>query len=79
MNKFQAMAQAMALLNEDDLLKPGSKAYKIVRKMISDTIDSLGPDAAIVKIRDTKADLLTQIKIMRMWHLATPRRPSTKI
>lgn len=61
MNKFQAMAQIMMLLNEDGLLKPGTRVYKIVRKMISDKIDRLGPDAALAQVMDRKAHLLHQI------------------
>jgi hypothetical protein len=68
MNKFQAMAQIMTLLNEDGLLKPGSHVYKTVRKMISRKIDTLGPEAALVHVMDSKAALLAQIKILCMWH-----------
>ncbi len=61
MNKLQAMAQIMLLLNEDYALKPGSRKYKIVRKMISYKIDRLGPEGAISQIKDTKAHLLAQL------------------
>jgi len=67
------------LLNEDGLLKPGSPVYKIVRKMISDKIDRLGPEAALGQVMDRKSHLLDQIKIMNMWHKSTRRQPSTKI
>jgi hypothetical protein len=78
MNKFQAMAQIMLLLNEDDLLRPGSHVYQTVRKMISDKIDRLGPDAALEQIMDRKSHLLHQIKILDMWHKSSGRRlPST--
>ncbi len=62
MNKFQAMAQIMTLLNEDNFLKPGSHVYKLVRSMVSDKIDRLGPEGALVQVMDTKAHLLAQIK-----------------
>ncbi len=78
MNKFQAMAQIMTVLNEDALLKPGSRAYKTVRKMVSDMIDSLGPETALAQVMDRKAHLLGQIKILCMWHHSTGRRPSVK-
>jgi hypothetical protein len=75
MNKFQAMAQIMILLNEDDLLKPGSRIYKTVRKMVSDKIDRMGPEAALVQVMETKAHLLGEIKILCMWHKSSDRRP----
>ena len=78
MNKFQAMAQAMVLLNEGELVKPGSKEYKTVRRMISEMIDRMGPDAAINEIRRTKSELQTQIKIMCMWNHSTCREPATR-
>lgn len=62
MNKFQAMARIMTLLNEDGFLKPGSRAYKIVRQMVGAKIDRLGPEAALVQIMDTKAHLIAQIR-----------------
>ena len=61
MNKFQAMAHIMMLITDDRPLKPGSKEFKLVRKMVSYKIDRLGPDGAIAQIRDTKAHLLAQI------------------
>ena len=75
MNKFQAMAQIMLLLNEDGLLRPGSHVYQTVRRMISDKIDRLGPDAALVDVVDGKLQILDQIKILAMWHKSTGRRP----
>lgn len=66
MNKFQAMAVIMAILNEDGRFKPGSRKYKIVRKMISYKIDRLGPEGALVQIKDTKAHLLNQIEMMML-------------
>ena len=58
MNKVQAMARIMVLLNENGLLKPGSKVYKAVRKMASDKIDRLGPDTALLQIIEKKDQLL---------------------
>jgi len=78
MNKFQAMAQIMLLLNEDGLLRPGSHVYQTVRRMISDKIDRLGPDAALVDVVDGKLQILDQIKILAMWHKSTGRRPPPK-
>ena len=78
MNKFQAMAQIMLLLNEDGLLRPGSHVYQTVRRMISDKIDRLGPDAALVDVVDGKLQILDQIKILAMWHKSTGRRPPSK-
>ena len=78
MNKFQAMAQIMLLLNEDGLLRPGSRAYHTVRRMISDKIDRLGPDAALVNVVDEKVQLLGRIKILAMWHKSAGMFPSKK-
>lgn len=64
MNKFQAMARIMALLNEDYDLKPGSREFKLARKMISYKIDRLGPEGAMVQIEDTKAHLMAQIQVL---------------
>ena len=69
------MAQIMLLLNEDGLLRPGSHVYQTVRRMISDKIDRLGPDAALVDVVDGKLQILDQIKILAMWHKSTGRRP----
>lgn len=66
MNKFQAMIQAMMLMNEDGLLAPGSHEYAIARRMISYKIDRLGPEAALEQLRDGRAHLLAQIKMMCM-------------
>ena len=73
------MAQIMILLNQDQLLKPGSQAYKTVRKMVSDTIDRLGPEAALAQVMDKKTHLLEEIKILCMWHKSTGKRPSVKL
>jgi hypothetical protein len=75
MNKLQAMAKIMMLLNEDGLLKPGSYVYRTVRRMVSDKIDRLGPEASLVQVMDRKSHLLDQIKILCMWHKSTRRNP----
>jgi len=46
--------------------------------MISDKIDRLGPDAALVDVVDGKLQILDQIKILAMWHKSTGRRPPPK-
>jgi len=78
MNKFQAMAQIMLLLNEDGLLRPGSRVYHTVRRMVSDKIDRLGPDAALENVVDGKTQLLDRIKILAMWHKCSGGSPSKK-
>ena len=64
MNRFQAMAQAMMLLNEDALLAPGSQEFKIARRMISYKIDRLGPEAAVEQVKGNLAHLLAQVRMM---------------
>lgn len=64
MNKFQAMARIMALLNKDGQLKPGSQEYKIARNLISDKIDRLGPEAALAQVEKWRGHILDQIKMM---------------
>lgn len=62
MNKFQAMVQIMAMINEDHDLIPGSREVKLIRRVISDKIDRLGPEGALVQIMDTKSHLMAQIQ-----------------
>lgn len=64
MNKLQAMAHIMALLNEDNRLEPGSRKFQIVRKMVAFKIDRLGPEGALTQILDTRAHLLAQIEMI---------------
>ena len=71
MNRLQAMAQIMTLLNPNGDLKPGSPVYKRVREMASEKIDSLGPTAAVAYIRKDKGHLLHQIKMNNAWYKAT--------
>jgi hypothetical protein len=66
MNKFQAMARIMAILNEGGQLKPGTQEYKIARKLVSGKIDRLGPEAALAQVEKWRGHLLDQIKIMDM-------------
>lgn len=75
MNKLQAMARIMVLLNENGLLKPGSSVYKAVRKMASDEIDRLGPDAALLQITHKKGHLQDQIRMLNMWYKVAGRKP----
>lgn len=62
MNKFQAMAQIMAILCECDRLRNGSHEYKIARKLIAAKIDRMGPDAAYTKAKWNKHELLVEIE-----------------
>ena len=73
MNRFQAMAEIMMLLNPDDLLKPGSQEYRLVRKVVSAKIERLGPEAALAEVRKEKKHLLDQIRILCMWNKASGR------
>ena len=63
MNRFQAMAKIIVMLTEDGSIKPGSREYKIARKLISRKIDRLGPDAALIQVVDRKPHLLEHIKL----------------
>lgn len=74
MNRFQAMAQIMSLLNQDELLEPRSPVYKLLRRIISEKIDRLGPDAALAHVKDAKAEWLGKIKILCMWHKSTRKK-----
>ena len=62
MNRFQAMAQIMAILCEGDRIKKRSKEYKIARKLIASKIDRMGPDAAYSKAKWNKHELLVEIE-----------------
>jgi hypothetical protein len=61
MNKFQAMAQIMAILCEDGRLQKGSQKYEIARKLIEVKIDKMGPDAAYSKAKWNRHELFVQI------------------
>lgn len=58
------MATIMAMLTEQANLSPGSREYKIARKLVSRTIDRLGPDAALTQVVDRQPQLVEQIKIL---------------
>ena len=64
MNRFQAMAKIVARLTANGRLKPGSRKYKIARKLVARTIDRLGPDAALVQVVDRQSHLLEKIEIL---------------
>jgi hypothetical protein len=66
MNKFQAMARIMAILCEDGHLKPGTQAYKLARQLVSEKIDSLGPEAAFQQAKQWKGKMLDQVRIEDM-------------
>ena len=61
MNKLQAIAQAMALLNKKSRLRQGSKEYKIVKRVVADKIDRFGPEGALDDIKRNMTHLLDQI------------------
>jgi hypothetical protein len=66
MNRFQAMAQTMAMLCEGGHLKQGTAEYKLARKLIAGKIDRLGPEATIEQVEKWRGHLLDQIDIMSM-------------
>ena len=63
MNKFQAMAQIMAILCEDGDLKTGTQEYKVARKLVSSKIDNLGPETALAQAKKWKGRILDQDRI----------------
>jgi histone H3/H4 len=75
MNKLQAMAQIMSMLNHDNRLIPGSPVYKMVRRMVAEKIDRLGPEGAMAHVTQNKTQLLDQIRILCMWHRSTRKMP----
>ncbi len=66
MNKFQAMAQVMAIFCEDGQLKPGTREYKVARKLVSEKIDSLGPEAALKQAERWKGKMFDEIRLEDM-------------
>ena len=66
MNRFQAMAQIMAILCENNRLKPGTQEYKVARKIVSRKIEQLGPDAAFEQAVRWKGHILNQVRIEDM-------------
>ena len=61
MNRFQAMAQCMAILGDGGHLKPGTRKYKIARELIAAKIDMIGPTATLNQVRTWKGHLLDEI------------------
>jgi hypothetical protein len=66
MNRFQAMAQIMAILCEEGSLTPGTPAYKVARKMVARKIDDLGPDAAFEQATRWKGRILDEVRLEDM-------------
>ena len=64
MNRLQVIAKIMAVLAEDCGIKPGSREYKIAKRIISRKIERMGPDGAFVQIIDHKDDLLKQVDMI---------------
>lgn len=75
MNKLQATARIMILLNHDGLLKPGGTVYGKVRRMVTDLIDRLGPDAALDYVTAKRPHFLDQIRLLGMWHRSVRKHP----
>ena len=63
MNRFQATAEIMAILREKGRLQPGTQEYKLARKIVSNKIDTLGPDAALKQAIALKAKFLEQKRV----------------
>lgn len=75
MNKLQATARIMLLLDHNGLLKPGGTVYHKVRQMVTDLIDRLGPDAALDYVTAKRTHFLDQIRLLSMWHKSTRKHP----
>ena len=71
MNRLQAMARIMSLLNHEHRLQPGSPVYKRVRRMVAHKIDLLGPEGALAYVTENRTSLLDQIRVLCMWHRST--------
>lgn len=76
MNKFQAMAEIMHLLNQEGCLKPGTLAYRIVRQKVAERIDRIGPEAALLNVIDRRPRIVEQIKRLTRRTRSTTARPS---
>ena len=63
MNKFQAMAQIMAILCEDGHLQPGTQEYKVTRKLVTSKIENLGSKAALEQAKRLKGKFLEQDRV----------------
>lgn len=64
MNRFQAMAEIMAMLTREGSIRPGSRRYKLARKMVARTIDRLGPDTALIQVVDRMPHLMQRLEIL---------------
>jgi hypothetical protein len=63
MNRFQAMAQIMAVICENSRLQPGTREYRATRKIVSRKIDQLGPKAALEQAIKWKGHILDQARV----------------
>lgn len=66
MDKSDAFAQAMAILNEVDILILGTHEYKVATRWVSSMIDKRGPEEALEQIKDAKLYLSDRIYQMSM-------------
>lgn len=64
MDRSDAMAEIMTILNETGRLIPGDRPFRIVTDYIEFKIDRLGPEKAIQDVMNTKDHLVAQIKQM---------------
>jgi hypothetical protein len=78
MNRFQAMAQIMAILTNDGRLKQGSREYKLARNLVSRMIERLGPDEALASIKSKKEDFLNHIEVLGSFNEFGSKIPETK-
>ena len=65
-DKSDAYAQAMAILNEVDILILGTHEYKVATKWVSTVIDKRGPEEALEQIKYATLYLSGQIYQMSM-------------
>ena len=66
MDRSDAMAEIMTILNEAGRLIPGDRPFRIVTDYIEFKIDRLGPEKAIQDVMSTKDHLVAQIEQMTM-------------
>ncbi|MGD8703168.1 MAG: hypothetical protein PVG51_18760 [Desulfosarcina sp.] len=64
MNRLQAIAKIMAMLIEDGRIKPGSREYKIARRIASRKIERLGPDGALAQTIHRHAEMMRQVEMV---------------
>ena len=60
-DRSSVMVAIMSLLNEDGLMIPGGRAYKIISEYIAFKIDRMGPEKALEDVRLTKEHIVAQI------------------